>query len=121
METVIKIRRWVLVYGLPQREVSKRTGIARNTIARYLATDEEPRYKRLSEPKSLRLIDFEVILRGLYEADLSRPRRERRTIKGLYAALVVKAIGVRMIQYAVTSTPTFSCHLKPMVCVMNNY
>jgi len=88
METVMKIRRWVLVDGQSQREVSKRTGISRNTIAKYLAMDEGPRYRRTSEPRSLRLFDYEVMLRELHDADLARPRRERRTIKGLYDALV---------------------------------
>ena len=42
----------------------------------------------MSEPGSLRLFDDEVMLRELHDADLSRPRRERRTIKGLYDAVV---------------------------------
>jgi len=88
METVMKIRRWVLIEGLSRREVSKRTGISRNTIQKYLSQDEGPGYRRVSERGRARLFAYEVMLRELYEADLLRPRRDRLTIKGLYDALV---------------------------------
>lgn len=89
METVSKIRRWVQADKLSIREVSRRTGISRNTIRKYLREDiVEPRY-RLNKPRNgKRLLDYEVRLREMYEADLSRPPRERRTMQGLYETIV---------------------------------
>lgn len=88
METVMKVRRWVLIDGLSRRDVSRRTGLSRNTIAKYLADDRPPEYRRHKEAGSRRLFEYEVMLRGFYEGDLALPRRERRTIRGLYEALV---------------------------------
>ena len=89
METVSKIRRWILADGFSIREVSRRTGISRNTIRKYLREDSvEPRY-RLRRPRhGKRLLDYEVRLREMVEADLSRPPRERRTMQGLYETIV---------------------------------
>ncbi|WP_310619323.1 IS21 family transposase [Flexibacterium corallicola] len=91
METVAKIRRWVLVDGVSIREVSRRTGISRNTIRKYLRNDiVEPKYN-LSSARPLRsLLDYEVYLKSLFEADLLRPSRERRSMRGLYEALVLQ-------------------------------
>lgn len=88
METVLKVRRWVFVEGQSQREVSRRTGLSRNTIKKYLQDDRPPQYRRIKDTSSRRLFDYEVLLRELYTADLGRPLRERRTIQGLYEALV---------------------------------
>lgn len=88
METVLKVRRWVLFEGLSQREVSRRTVIARQMIRKYLEDDRPAEYRRNKASGSRRLFDYEVILRELYEADLGRPVRERRTIRGFYDALV---------------------------------
>ena len=39
METVMKVRHLVLTKKLSQREVSRRTGISRNTISKYIKVD----------------------------------------------------------------------------------
>jgi len=71
METVSKIRRWVLADGLSIREVSRRTGISRNTVRKYLREDiVAPRYRQSGSRPSRKLLDYEVRLRALYEADL---------------------------------------------------
>jgi len=91
METVSKIRRWVLADGLSIREVSRRTGVSRNTVRKYLREDiAEPRYRQSKPRPSRRLLDYEVRLRELYEADLQRAPRERRTMQGLYETLVTE-------------------------------
>lgn len=91
METVSKIRRWVLADGLSIREVSRRTGVSRNTVRKYLREDiAEPRYRQSEPRSSRRLLDYEVRLRSLYEADLQRAARERQTMQGLYETLVTE-------------------------------
>ncbi len=89
METVSKVRRWVKADGMSIREVCRKTGLSRNTVRKYLRDENaEPRY-RMSAPRgSRRLLEHEVHLKSMYEADLSRPARERRSMRGLYEALV---------------------------------
>lgn len=89
METVSKIRRWVLADGLSIREVSRRTGLSRNTISKYLDSSQvEPRY-RMEQARPLRsLLEHELRLKALYEADMGCPARERRSMQGLYDVLV---------------------------------
>lgn len=91
METVSKVRRWVKADGMSIKEVARRTGLSRNTVRKYLRDENaEPRYRMSQERSSRRLLEHEVHLRGMYEADLARPLRERRSMQGLYEALVVE-------------------------------
>ncbi|MEM1346389.1 MAG: IS21 family transposase [Pseudomonadota bacterium] len=91
METVIKVRRWVMAEGLSIREVSRRTGLSRNTVRKYLRSEHsEPRYRQ-HKPRALRsLLEYEARLRALFEADSQRAPRERRSLRGLYDALVLE-------------------------------
>ncbi len=58
MESVAKIRRWVLADGVSIREVSRRTGFSRNTVRKYLRDENvEPRYRLSSPRKGRRLLD----------------------------------------------------------------
>ncbi len=83
METVSKIRRWVLADGLSIREVSRRTGISRNTVRKYLRDEEvEPRYRQRGTRPLRSLLDYELRLKALYEADLGCAPRERRSLQG---------------------------------------
>lgn len=52
------IRRWQLREGLPIREISRRTGLSRNTIKKYLKSGEvEPKYS--PRPSQGKLLAFE--------------------------------------------------------------
>ena len=89
METVGKIRRWVLADKISIREVCRRTGLSRNTVRKYLRDENiEPRYHQNAPRGSRRLLEHEIRLRSLYESDLSRPLRERCTMQKLYETLV---------------------------------
>ena len=89
METVSKVRGWVKADGMSIREVCRKTGLSRNTVRKYLRDENvEPQYRAGSLRGSRRLLDHEVHLRLMYEADLSRPVRERRSMQGLYEALL---------------------------------
>ena len=89
METVSKVRRWVKADGMAIREVCRRTGLSRNTVRKYLRDENaQPQYRQSVPRVSRRLLEHEVHLKAMYEADLARPFRERRTMQGLYEALV---------------------------------
>ena len=47
----------LIAQGLSQREVARRLGISRNTVARYAASDEVPRYKKRA-PRPTKLSPF---------------------------------------------------------------
>lgn len=51
--------------GVSQREIAARLGINRRTVARLLASDEPPRYRRV--PAGSQLDQFEPVLRRLLE------------------------------------------------------
>ena len=46
VEQWAEIRRMYRVEGLSKREISRRTGLHRDTVARLLAASEPPRYER---------------------------------------------------------------------------
>ena len=55
MATLNVIRRWALRDQMPIREISRRTGLARNTVKKYLRSDEtEPNYEKTSQLKEAR-------------------------------------------------------------------
>ena len=84
METVMKLRRQILVDGKSIRAVSRETGLSRNTLRKYLKDDNPPRYNRTNPPSKRCLKGFEETLREWYDYDLKRPKRERRSAKRLY-------------------------------------
>ncbi len=88
METALKIRRLVLRDGKSIRSVSRDTGLSRNTVRKYVNDASPPCYRRKAPPVSHKLAGHEDRLKSLYEQDLKRPRRERRTVAKLYAQLV---------------------------------
>src|SRR5690554_3263741 len=89
MESVSKIRRWVLVEGRSIRSVTRTTGLSRNTVKKYLKDDSPPSYQRQAPPARHKLCDgFDTRLQELFENDQKRPRRERRTATKLYEQLV---------------------------------
>jgi transposase len=48
------LRRWCFRDGMPIREITRRTGLSRNTVRQYLASNElKPRYRRPKCPSKL--------------------------------------------------------------------
>lgn len=87
MSLLSKIRRLRFREGLSISEVARRAGLSRNTVKRWLATDEgiEPKYRRSTQATVL--TPFEARLQQWLEADARRPKRERRTALALYGEL----------------------------------
>lgn len=86
MATLSVIRRWALREQLSIREIARRTGLSRNTIRKYLRAGEaEPHYaKRVSPSK---LDPFALKLSGWLKTEAGRSRKQRRTVKQIYADL----------------------------------
>jgi transposase len=73
---------------LSLHEISKRTGLSRNTLRKWLRKPEEtapPRYHRESAPTKLSA--FHAALERALEADAHRLKQNRRTGKALFAQI----------------------------------
>ena len=86
------IRRWQLREGLPIREISRRTGLSRNTIKKYLKSGEvEPKYS--PRPSQGKLLAFEEKLSVWLDTEGRKSRKQRRNLRQMYSDLV--ALGYR--------------------------
>lgn len=81
------IRRWALRDKMPIREISRRTGLPRNTIRKYLRADiVEPSFK--TPTRQSKLDPFAEKLSGWLLTELRKSRKDRRTAKQMHADLV---------------------------------
>jgi transposase len=72
---------------MPIREISRRTGLSRNTVRKYLATDiVEPKYPKRKTPS--KLDDYEHTLTSWLFRETKRHRKYRRCVKQLFRDLV---------------------------------
>lgn len=81
------IRRWHKKDGVHIRELVRRTGLSRNTIRKYLASDVvEPKYPARHTPS--KLDDYADVLNGWLHRESKRPRKQRKNLKALHSDLV---------------------------------
>lgn len=81
------IRRWHFREGRPIREISRITGLSRNTVRKYLASGVvEPRYPNRKSPT--KLDDYELTLTSWLFRESRRHRKQRKTVKQLHHDLV---------------------------------
>ena len=81
------IRRMALRDELPIREVSRRTGLSRNTIKKYLnAGTVEPKFATPARPS--KLDPFAEKLSAWLKTEAGKSRKQRRTLKQLHADLM---------------------------------
>ena len=81
------IRRWHFREGMPIREITRRTGLSRNTVRKYLASGVvEPRYPQRKSPA--KLDDFELTLTSWLFRESRRHRKQRKTVRQLHSDLV---------------------------------
>jgi transposase len=83
------IKKMYYLEGLSVREISRRTGHHRDTIAKYLdSTDSEPPRYRLRKAKPHRVLDpFIPIIDEILKTDLTRHRKQRHTGTRIYERL----------------------------------
>ena len=80
-------RRWHKRDHVPIREISRRTGVSRNTIRRYLRSDViEPKFRVPDRPSKLDA--YAEKLSAWLRREAGRPGKQRRTVKQLYGDLV---------------------------------
>ena len=81
------IRRWALRDKMPIREISRRTGLSRNTIRKYLREGAvEPKFKTPSRPS--KLDPYADRLSAWLLSQTRKSRKERLTVKQMHADLV---------------------------------
>ena len=88
MEMFGKIRRMYLRDRLSLHEITKRTGLSRNTIRKWLRSPKEtapPTYRRSERPCKLSV--FHDVLEQALKADAHRTKQNRRTAKALFAQI----------------------------------
>lgn len=81
------IRRWAFRDGMSIREITRRTGLSRNTIRKYLRSDAlEPKFQVADRPS--RLDPYAERLSGWLKTETAKSRKQRRTGKQIHADLV---------------------------------
>ena len=75
------IRKLYFMEGLSIREISRRTGIHRNTISKYISIEEPkpPKYKLTKERNHPILGPYIPMIKQIMEDDKKRPRKQRHT------------------------------------------
>jgi len=90
MEMLGKVRRMYLRDKLSLHEITKRTGLSRNTIRTWLRTTDKkapPKYRRTDGPG--KLTPFHEALEQALKADSHRIKQNRRTGKDLFTQIKV--------------------------------
>jgi transposase len=82
------IRRWALRDGLTIREITRRTGLSRNTIRKYLRSDAVESKFRVPK-RSSKLDPFADKLSLWLKVEAGKSRKQRRTVKQLHGDLAV--------------------------------
>lgn len=89
MEMLGKVRRMYLRDMLSLHEISKRTGLSRNTLRKWVRVPEEsvvpPRYQR--EQKPTKLSPYHAVLEQALKADAHRIKQNRRSAGALFAQI----------------------------------
>ena len=87
MDLLSVIRRWHHREGLAIREIRRRTGLSRNTIRKYLASDVvEPKYP--ARKSASKLDPYAEVLASWLAREGKRSRKRRRNLKQLHRDLV---------------------------------
>ena len=83
VELLSVIRRWHLRDGLGIREISRRTGLSRNTVRKYLNGGVvEPKYP--TRIVGTKLDGFAPKLEGWLKAESNKGRKQRRNIRQIF-------------------------------------
>jgi transposase len=83
------IRKMYFMEELSIREISRRTGLHRDTISKYLVTDEPmpPKYQLIKERKHPALGPYIPMIKQILEEDKTRHRKQRHTGTKIFKVL----------------------------------
>ena len=88
MELLSVIRRWRYRDHFSIREISRRTGLSRNTVRKYLRSDTvEPKFNIPDRPS--KLDPYADKLSQMLRQEAGKSRKQKRTMKQLHADLAV--------------------------------
>jgi len=82
-----RVRIAVLRQGISRREVARRFGIDRGTVAKMLLHSQPPGYRRSSEPRRPKLDAHTGFIDQILRDDLHAPKKQRHTIQRIYDRL----------------------------------
>ena len=86
MDLLSVIRRWHYRDKIPIRDISRRSGLSRNTIRKYVRADTvEPIFKVPRRPSKLDAFAKKRTAR--LRVETGKPRKQKRTAKHLYSDL----------------------------------
>ena len=86
MATLNVIRRWAPRDQMSIREIARRTDLARNTVTKYLRSDDsEPRYTRRASSSKLDPYAEKLAIRLGIEA--TKSRKQRRNLRQLHTLM----------------------------------
>ena len=86
MELLSVIRRWHYRDHFSIREISRRTGLSRNTVRKYLRSDTvEPKFNIPDRPS--KLDPYADKLSHMLRQETGKSRKQKRTVKQLHADL----------------------------------
>ncbi|MBX3560034.1 IS21 family transposase, partial [Chelatococcus sp.] len=92
MELLSVIRRWHYRDHLSIREISRRSGLSRNTVRKYLrANSIEPQFQAPDRPS--KLDPYADKLAAMLRVEGGKSRKHKRTVKQLHADLVTLGYG----------------------------
>lgn len=87
MAILSSIRRWHVRDNMPIREIVRKTGLARNTVRKYLANKVvEPKYPKRKTPS--KLDDYAAKLMLWLKTEAGKGRKQKRSLKQLHRDLV---------------------------------
>jgi len=100
--TLNVIRRWALRDQMSIREISRRTGLARNTIKKHLRSEEsEPKYPR--RVSSTKLDPYAEKLATWLVIEATKSRKQRRTLRQIHTDSPTDVISLRLETTAIGS------------------
>jgi hypothetical protein len=93
MDQIGWIRRLHCRENKSEREISRTTGLSRNTVDKWLHADvsDPPKYRRTPQP--CKLTPFVEMVKQTLRADARRPKQERHAARALHAELKAAGYG----------------------------
>jgi len=89
MAQIENIRKMYFMEGLSIREISRRTGIHRDTISKFISMEEPkpPKYKITKERNHPVLGPYIPLIKHIVEDDKTKPRKQHHTGTEIFEAL----------------------------------